>query len=35
VEARGGFVRLGLVHYNTEAEVERTLAALDEVGHGS
>jgi cysteine desulfurase family protein (TIGR01976 family) len=32
VEARGGFVRLGLVHYNTEAEVDRTLAALDELG---
>ncbi|MFO0841974.1 MAG: aminotransferase class V-fold PLP-dependent enzyme [Gemmataceae bacterium] len=31
VEAGGGFVRLGLVHYNTEDEVERTLAALDEL----
>jgi cysteine desulfurase family protein (TIGR01976 family) len=30
VEARGGFLRLGLVHYNTAEEVERTLAALDE-----
>jgi cysteine desulfurase family protein (TIGR01976 family) len=31
VEASGGFVRLGLVHYNTAEEVDRTLAALDEV----
>jgi cysteine desulfurase family protein (TIGR01976 family) len=31
VEARGGFLRLGLVHYNTADEVERTLSALDEV----
>ncbi|MFO0877671.1 MAG: cysteine desulfurase-like protein [Gemmataceae bacterium] len=29
VESRGGFLRLGLVHYNTADEVERTLAALD------
>jgi cysteine desulfurase family protein (TIGR01976 family) len=31
VEGHGGFVRLGLVHYNTAAEVDRVLAALDEV----
>jgi cysteine desulfurase family protein (TIGR01976 family) len=31
VESRGGFVRLGLVHYNTSQEVDRLLAALDEV----
>ena len=31
VEAQGGFVRLGLVHYNTAGEVERTLAVLDEI----
>ena len=31
VEAHGGFLRLGLVHYNTAKEVERTLSALDEV----
>lgn len=31
VEARGGVVRLGLVHYNTIDEVERLLKALDEV----
>ena len=30
VEARGGFLRLGLVHYNTADEVERTLAALEQ-----
>ncbi len=30
LEERGGFLRLGLVHYNTAAEVERLLAALDE-----
>ncbi len=29
VEAHGGFLRLGLVHYNTAAEVERLLQALD------
>jgi cysteine desulfurase family protein (TIGR01976 family) len=28
VEASGGMVRLGLVHYNTAAEVDRTLEAL-------
>ena len=28
VESRGGFVRLGLVHYNTSEEVDRTLTAL-------
>ncbi|MCI0464774.1 MAG: cysteine desulfurase-like protein [Gemmataceae bacterium] len=31
VEQRGGFLRLGLVHYNTVEEVERVVAALDEV----
>ena len=31
VEANGGFLRLGLVHYNTPEEVERTLVALDGV----
>jgi cysteine desulfurase family protein (TIGR01976 family) len=31
VEERGGFLRLGLVHYNTAEEVDRVLAALDEV----
>ena len=30
VETRGGFLRLGLVHYNTAEEVARTLGALDE-----
>jgi len=29
--ADGGAVRAGLVHYNTGAEVERLLAALDEL----
>jgi cysteine desulfurase family protein (TIGR01976 family) len=29
VERRGGFLRLGLVHYNTPAEVDQVLAALD------
>ena len=28
LEARGGFLRLGMVHYNTEAEVDETLQAL-------
>jgi selenocysteine lyase/cysteine desulfurase len=27
----GGVLRLGLVHYNTPEEVDRTLAALDEL----
>jgi cysteine desulfurase family protein (TIGR01976 family) len=31
LESRGGVLRLGLVHYNTAAEVEATLAALEEV----
>jgi cysteine desulfurase family protein (TIGR01976 family) len=31
VEAAGGFVRLGLVHYNTSDEVDRLIAALDEL----
>ncbi len=29
-EERGGFLRLGLVHYNTPEEVDRVLQALDE-----
>ncbi|MGH9682462.1 MAG: aminotransferase class V-fold PLP-dependent enzyme, partial [Candidatus Acidiferrales bacterium] len=28
VEKAGGFLRIGIVHYNTAGEVERTLAAL-------
>ncbi len=31
LEERGGFVRLGLVHYNTHEEIDRVLAALDAV----
>jgi cysteine desulfurase family protein (TIGR01976 family) len=31
LEQRGGFVRLGLVHYNTAEEVDRVLRALDEL----
>jgi cysteine desulfurase family protein (TIGR01976 family) len=31
LEGRGGFLRLGLVHYNTAEEVERVLEALDEL----
>lgn len=31
LEASGAFVRLGLVHINTEAEIDATLAALDEL----
>jgi cysteine desulfurase family protein (TIGR01976 family) len=30
VEQRGGFLRIGLVHYNTAEEVDRLLAALRE-----
>ncbi|MBI3410402.1 MAG: cysteine desulfurase-like protein [Planctomycetes bacterium] len=31
LEQRGGFLRLGFVHYNTIHEVQRTLSALDEI----
>ncbi|MGB2621352.1 MAG: cysteine desulfurase-like protein [Candidatus Acidiferrum sp.] len=31
VEASGGLLRIGLVHYNTAEEVERLLAALKEI----
>jgi cysteine desulfurase family protein (TIGR01976 family) len=31
VEKDGGFLRIGLVHYNTMEEVERLLAALQEI----
>jgi selenocysteine lyase/cysteine desulfurase len=31
VEAQGGLLRLGLVHYNTAEEVDRTLRTLDEL----
>jgi cysteine desulfurase family protein (TIGR01976 family) len=31
LESRGGFLRIGLVHYNTVAEVDRLLEALDEL----
>jgi len=31
VEKDGGFLRIGLVHYNTLEEVERLLAALNEI----
>ncbi len=31
LEGRGGFLRLGLVHYNTAEEVDRALRALDEL----
>jgi cysteine desulfurase family protein (TIGR01976 family) len=35
VEKSGGFLRIGLVHYNTVEEVERLLAALHEIVGGS
>jgi selenocysteine lyase/cysteine desulfurase len=31
VEKDGGFLRIGLVHYNTQQEVESFLAALQEI----
>ena len=34
VERTGGFLRIGLVHYNTMDEVERMLAALREIVRG-
>ncbi len=33
VERLGGFLRIGLVHYNTMEEVERLLAALSEIAN--
>jgi cysteine desulfurase family protein (TIGR01976 family) len=30
LEDKGGFLRLGIVHYNTAEEIDRLLAALDE-----
>jgi cysteine desulfurase family protein (TIGR01976 family) len=32
IESQGGILRLGLVHYNTVEEIDRLLAALDEMG---
>ena len=32
VERLGGFLRIGLVHYNTMEEVEGVLATLTEIG---
>jgi cysteine desulfurase family protein (TIGR01976 family) len=32
LEASGGLLRLGFVHYNTAAEVDRLLEALDQLG---
>src|ERR1700740_2451775 len=34
VEKSGGFLRIGLVHYNTADEVDRLLAALHEIVGG-
>lgn len=31
VERSGGFLRIGLVHYNTEEEVDRVIARLQEI----
>jgi cysteine desulfurase family protein (TIGR01976 family) len=31
LEARGGFLRIGLVHYNTAFEIDRLVRALDEL----
>ena len=31
LEGRGGVLRLGLVHYNTSAEIDQLLRALDEL----
>ena len=35
VESSGGFLRIGLAHYNTAEEVDRLLAALREIAAGS
>src|SRR5262249_46914916 len=31
LEAHGGFLRLGLVHYNTAEEIDRLMRVLDEL----
>ncbi len=31
LENQGGFLRIGMVHYNTAEEIERLLRALDEL----
>jgi selenocysteine lyase/cysteine desulfurase len=31
VEESGGMVRVGIAHYNTEAEMERLLAVIDDL----
>jgi selenocysteine lyase/cysteine desulfurase len=31
MEKSGGFLRIGLVHYNTAGEVDRLLTALQEI----
>ena len=31
LEDRGGFLRLGLVHYNTPEEIDQLVQALDEL----
>jgi len=35
VESSGGMVRIGPVHYNTPAEIDRLLASLDEIAAGA
>ena len=35
VESSGGMVRIGPVHYNTPAEIDRLLAALDDIAAGN
>jgi selenocysteine lyase/cysteine desulfurase len=35
LDATGGVVRLGLVHYTTAAEVDRTLEALERIARGA
>jgi cysteine desulfurase family protein (TIGR01976 family) len=35
VEDRGGMVRIGLVHYNTAEEIDRLIAALEELSRGT
>ena len=31
LEDQGGFLRIGLVHYNTDEEIDGLLKALDEL----
>jgi cysteine desulfurase family protein (TIGR01976 family) len=35
IDATGGLVRIGLVHYNTESEIEQLLQAVEDIASGN